>query len=63
MENTAEKIRSVISRKGITYAAISRETQIPIDALSKTFLGKRKMTAEEMIKICNFISIDLDDLK
>ena len=62
METTAEKIKTLVSQKGITYAAISRETCIPIDALSKTFLGKRKLTAEEMVKICSFIGIDLNDL-
>lgn len=49
--------------RGVKYTAISKATGIPIDAISRSFLGKRNMLAEEFVEICNFFEIGIDDLK
>lgn len=61
MLTVAEKLKTVISQRGITYSAISRATGVPVNSISRSFLGKRKMTADEMIKICTFLNLDLND--
>lgn len=48
----AQKMKLLIEQKGITYTFISEKTGIPVDALSKSFLGKRRLPADEMISIC-----------
>ena len=58
----AQKMRLLIEQKGITYTFISEKTGIPVDALSKSFLGKRRLPADEMISICREVGIDLSDL-
>ena len=58
----AERIRQIVDERGIKYTAISQSTQIPVDAISKSFLGKRKLLADEMLAICNFLHLDIADL-
>ncbi len=58
----AQKMKLLIEQKGITYTFISEKTGIPVDALSKSFLGKRRLPADEMISICCEVGIDLSDL-
>lgn len=58
----AQEIKSLVDEKGISYTFISAKTGIPVDAISKTFMGKRKLTADEMIAICSVTGIDLSDL-
>ena len=55
----AQKMKLLIEQKGITYTFISEKTGIPVDALSKSFLGKRRLPADEMISICREVGIDL----
>ncbi len=62
MRTAASAIKAILEEKGISYSFIAGKTGISIDALSKTFLGKRKLTADEMIKICLCTDIDIDDL-
>lgn len=59
----AERIRQIAEERGIKYTAISQATKIPVDAVSKSFLGKRKLLADEMLAICNFLHLDMSDLK
>ena len=61
-ETEAQKMKLLIEQKGITYTFISEKTGIPVDALSKSFLGKRRLPADEMISICREVGIDLSDL-
>ena len=58
----AQKMKLLIEQKGNTYTFISEKTGIPVDALSKSFLGKRRLPADEMISICREVGIDLSDL-
>ena len=57
----AQRMKKMIEDRGVTYRFISEKTGIPVDALSKSFLGKRKLPADEMISICKAVGIDLDD--
>ena len=59
----AEKIKKLIDGKGVTYTFISEKTGIPIDAISRSMLGKRRLPADEMISICNAVGIDLKELQ
>lgn len=59
----AQKIKDIIDGRGITYTFISSKTGIPVDAISKSMMGKRKLPADEMIAICKAIGVDLNDLK
>lgn len=58
----AERIRQIVDDRGIKYTAISQATNIPVDAVSKSFLGKRKLLADEMLAICNYLKLDMNDL-
>ncbi len=63
MVTAAEKLGRIIEQKGIKLTAISSNTGIPIKALSNTFNGKRKLTADEFIAICKFIGVSLEDVR
>lgn len=62
MKKVAEVIKGIIEEKGISYSFISSKTGITVDALSKTFLGKRRLLADEMVDICLCTGIDIDDI-
>ena len=59
----AEKLKRIADERGIKYTAISQATHIPIDAISKSFNGKRKMLADEFLSICRFMNVEWNDLK
>lgn len=58
----AARIKELVNSKGVSYTFISDKTGIPVDAISRTFLGKRRLMADEMIAICSAVGIDLQDL-
>ncbi len=60
--NAAMRIREIVNGRGVTYTFISEKTGIPIDTISRIFLNKRKLMADEMLKICSATGIDLHDL-
>lgn len=59
----AEKLGRIIDKKGIKLTAISSETGISVKALSNTFAGKRKMTADEFISISKFVGVSLEEVR
>lgn len=59
----AKALKSKIESLGISYSFISSKTGIPIDAISRVMLGKRRLMADEMIAICGVIGVDLNDLR
>lgn len=59
----SEKMRLLIEEKGVTYTFISSKTGISVDAISRTFLGKRRLPADEMLAICEAVGIDLQELQ
>ena len=58
-----DTLKKEIESKGITYTYISNTTGISVDKLSKIFLKKRKLQAEELILICLSTGIDIDKLR
>ena len=58
-----DTLKKEIEAKGITYTYISNATGISVDKLSRTFLKKRKLQAEELILICLSTGIDIDKLR
>ena len=58
-----DTLKKDIESKGITYTYISNTTGISVDKLSRTFLKKRKLQAEELILICLSTGIDIDKLR
>lgn len=58
----ASTLKKLIDDKGITYAFISKKSGIPVDAISKSLLGKRRLAADEMIAICQAANIGLPEL-
>lgn len=59
----AQKIKEIVDSRGITYTFISSKTGISIDAISRSFSGKRRLSADEMLNICQVVGIDLCDLQ
>lgn len=58
----AERIKELVEERGVTYTFISGKTGIPVNSISRTFLGKRRLPADEMVAICNAIGVDLPEL-
>lgn len=58
----AEKLSQAVSERGITLTHIAQKANMSVDAVSRSFAGKRRLQADEMICICNAIGIDLRDL-
>lgn len=59
--SAALKMKEIVDGRGITYTFISDKTGIPIDTISRIFLNKRRFMADEMIKICAAIGVDLNE--
>lgn len=59
----AQRIKEIVDDKGVTYTSISSKTGITVNAISQSFAGKRKLSADEMIAICKALNIDLVDLQ
>ncbi|MBQ4426625.1 MAG: helix-turn-helix transcriptional regulator [Oscillospiraceae bacterium] len=58
----AEKLKQLVDGKGVTYTFISEKTGIPVNSISRSFLGKRKLQADEMVAICSAVGINPSDL-
>ncbi len=58
----AEQLKEKIELKGITYSSISRKTNIPVNTISRSLMGKRKLLADELILICRATDIELGEL-
>ena len=56
-----ERLKQLIDDKGITYTFISNKTGIPVNTISRSLSGNRKLPADEMISICTATGIDLSD--
>lgn len=57
--DVASKIKDIVDSRGVKITAISKATGIPVDAISRSLLGKRKMLAEEFVEICDFLELDM----
>lgn len=59
----AERLKQLVDDKGVTYSFIASKTGIPVDAISKSLLGKRRLPADELVDICNVVGIELNELQ
>ena len=57
----AEKLRDLIQERGITYTFLSIKTALPVDLISKSLRGQRRLTADEFIALCDALGLDLGD--
>lgn len=58
----ATKLKKIADERGVKYVAIAKATNIPIDAISKSFNGKRQLLADELLSICRFMNISFSEL-
>lgn len=62
MISIANRLKAEIEDKGISYSSISRKTNIPINTISRSLMGKRRLLADELILICRAANIELGEL-
>ena len=60
--SVSQRLSQIIDEKGVTYTFLSKKTGIPVNAISGSMLGKRRLTADEFVRICIVLNIDLEDL-
>ena len=51
------KIKEYLDENGIKYSYLSEKTGMPMNILSPTLNGKRKMSAEEYFMICGMLGL------
>lgn len=56
-------IRAHIEKKGMKQNFVAEKIGMKPDLLNKSLDGKRKLQADEFIKICNVLSLDIKDFK
>lgn len=56
----AQRIKKYIQDAGLKFNAIAEKIGIPLNTFSAMMNGKRKITAEEYILICNVLNVPLD---
>jgi len=59
---TAERIFTLMQKRNITAAGLSRETGIPTSNISDWKKGKSNPSAEAVLKIASFLSVSTDYL-
>lgn len=60
--SVAEQLKHLVDARGVSYTFISEKTGIPVNTISRSFLGKRRLPADEMLAICCAVGIDLNDI-
>lgn len=53
----AERIKAYVDEKGIKQVAIASAVGMSKVAVSETLNGNRTLTAEEFVRICNFLEV------
>ena len=56
--SAAIRLKNIVENRGVKLTAISKATGIPVDLISRSFLGKRKLLADEFLSICSFLDLD-----
>lgn len=51
------KIKEYLDKKGIKYSYLSKKSGIPMNLLSPTLNGKRKLSVEEYFTICEVLGL------
>ena len=62
MPGVSDRLKTKIDTAGIKYTTLSQKTGIPIDTISKIFLGKRRLMADELFKLCDAAGINVNEL-
>lgn len=55
-----QSIRDYIDRMGFTQAAVAKNAGMTKVALSESLRGKRRITADEYVCICNALGVSAD---
>ena len=58
MDACTKAVAQYIEEKCMSISAISQKTGIPRGILYRCFDGRRKLRADEFMKICEFLEID-----
>lgn len=53
-----KKIKKYLDENGIKYSFVAEKIGMPMNMFSPLLSGKRKMSAEEYLLICNAIGVD-----
>jgi len=56
----AEQVKSYVTEKGFKQVAIAKGVGMSKVAMSETLAGNRTMTAEEYVRICDFLEVPYD---
>lgn len=56
-------IKGAQERRGISTAELARRTDIEYEALRTAINGNRNITAEEFVRLCIELELDIDDFK
>ena len=54
------KVKKYLDENGIKYSYLSKKTGIPMNMLSPTLNGKRKLSAEEYFTICEVLGLSAE---
>lgn len=55
-----QKLSDYVSSHGIRTSFIAKSSGIPPEFLRRAFQGKRKLSADELIRICSSLQLGLD---
>ena len=54
------RVKKYLDENGIKYSYLSEKSGIPMNMLSPTLNGKRKMSAEEYFTICEVLGLSAE---
>ena len=54
-------ISSVVEKRGLKIKALAERVGIPYDYLAKSLNCKRRLTGEELVKLCTYLEIEIKD--
>lgn len=57
-DDATRKIVSIVKKMGIPVSVIACNTGISVGVLYPVFHGKRRLRADEFIKICHFLNVE-----
>lgn len=63
MSTIVEVISKRVEDRGTTITHLSNKTGISNDLLGRSLNGKRKLKADELVKLCIALDLSLDDFK
>lgn len=63
MNRIAANLKRVIDDKGVKYTHIANKMNLSVDSLSKKLSGYTRLTAEELVEICDIINVPLDAVR